>query len=232
MRLTTNGKSVALMVLAVAMVGLLAGCQTSKPCCDEVGALPPAGLPDSPSPCATYCKEWVPPVTRKVPELVKVRDGYMKETPYCVKTTSYDDVVIEPRQCACPKTTATRRCEESLVEVKPGGHRWVQNDDGCWKYQYCNPEYKWCTRTRVEEGVEYCVDKPPVYETVERVNHEMKMRREYVPAEYAIRYREQVYEPGRYRFRATQDCNNCVTGACNDRKSYRTVLTENCERCN
>ena len=52
----TLAASVALLVLT--------GCATGRP--DTITGLP-TDLPANPDPCMEYCREWVPPVYRKVP---------------------------------------------------------------------------------------------------------------------------------------------------------------------
>ncbi len=222
-------------ILAIATAFVLAGCQSSGVGCgDCAGALPPTNLPPSPDPCATYCKEYVAPVTRKVPKLVKLASCGWKESQVCVHEVSYDDVVTKPATCGCAKKTCGTTCNESLVMIKPGGYRWLQNQDGCWKYEYCKPEYKWCERTTKEEGIEYCYDTPAEYETVARTRKVMKTRREYVPAKYGIKYVDEVYQPGHYRWRASVDCSPCQKPLCEcaPRGAKTVKIMESCERCN
>lgn len=207
---------------------LLTGCSNLRTGSgSSVGTLP-GDLPPNPDPCMSYCKEWVPPVMRKVPKLVKCRPGTVKETPYTVMETSYDDVLVSPRTCDC-RTGCGTTCEEQLVEQKPGGYRWVQTAGGCWKYEYCAPKFKWCKRTIREEGVDYCVETPPEYKTVARSRAVQKTRRQYVPPQYEIRYVEQEYSPGHYRWVSSPSKG---PASCGCRPSKTNKILESCERCN
>ena len=156
MRFTT-----CLAVLAACATLFLGGCTTNwKTSPQGLGRGLPNDLPDNPDLCATYCKEWVPPVYRKVPVLKQCAPGRIVDVPYTARRTVVENVQIRPR-CVANRAGCGTSCEESLVQVKPGGYRWGQTDSGCWKNEYCCPEYKWCNRVVSEEGIEYCVERPP-----------------------------------------------------------------------
>ncbi len=215
--------------ICAAAIGLLflAGCATSTQ--RGTARALPQDLPRNPDPCMEYCKEWVPPLSRKVPKLVKCAPGGVKESTYTVMETEYEDVLVKPRQFGC-RTGCGTSCEEQLVETKPGGYRWVQTTGGCWKYEYCPPAFKWCTRTVKEEGVDYCVETPPEYKTVARSKPVVKTRRQYVPPKYEIRYVDQQYVPGHYRWKASQAGSGSSCGCRPAGK--KTKILETCERCN
>ncbi|MDJ0976167.1 MAG: hypothetical protein QNJ98_17030 [Planctomycetota bacterium] len=216
--------------IAAAAVGLLflAGCSSTAGRADTISGLP-TDLPTSPDPCMQYCREYVPPVTRKVPKLVKCAPGQVKEEQYTVMETTYRDVQVKPKTFAC-RTGCGTTCEEQLVETKPGGYRWVQTAGGCWKYEYCPPEFKWCTRTVKEEGVDYCVETPAEYKTVAESRPVVKTRRRYVPPKYEIRYVDQEYQPGHWRWRASP---KPAGDSCGCRPAGKvTKVMESCAKCN
>lgn len=214
------------IVAATAALLIMAGCSSTRD--NSIGAIP-TDLPANPNPCASYCKEWVPPVSRKVPKLVKCCPGSIEETPYTVMETTYEDVLVKPRTCEC-RTGCGTTCEEQLVETRPGGYRWTQTAGGCWKYEYCKPDFKWCKRTVTEDGVDYCVEQSPEYRTVARTREVRKTRRQYVPPKYEIRYVDENYAPGHYRWRASYDKPSAPTCGCRPTKT--TKILDTCERCN
>lgn len=227
MRITT-----CLAVLAATSALFLGGCTTNWSTGPQCGKTLPQDLPDNPDPCATYCKEWVPPVYRDVPRLRETCPARTVQVPYVARRTRYETVQTKPREVAC-RSGCGQTCEESLVQVRPGGHRWVQTDDGCWKYEYCCPKYKWCNRIEHENGIEYCVERPPEYETVAYTECEQRTAPVRKPAEYEVVYEKELYKPGHWRWRAHYDpcgpCTKCEKDRCGCRKTYNVVVDRKCK---
>ncbi len=206
MRIARMALPLVLLTLALAMAGCCGGQPGMR------ADIPPADLPDNPDPCVQYCREWVPPVYRKVPKMVKVCDGTTRTVETTEMLTEYHEVKVKPCECDI-KYGCGDSCEETVVEAQAGGWRWV-NKSGCWKYEYCPPRYKWCNRVVKEEGIEYCVERPAKYETVATSRPVKKSRCEYVPATYKTVYVNELYRPGHYVWKAKTDCSGCEGNSC------------------
>lgn len=193
-------------VLALGAIAafVLAGCTASSNSGAGLRAALP-DLPDNPDPTKRYCKVWVPPKTRMVPKLVQKCGSTMKEECITVmQTTAREEMVqpaIERKVDPCRQT-----CTDTLVQCKPGGYRW-ECDGECWQYKYRPPEYKWCSKTVQENKIDYCYTHPPVYETVVETRPVQRKRQTYCPPKYDVQWVEEVYEPGRWEWRATTKCD-------------------------
>ena len=192
-------------VLALGAIAafVLAGCTSANS--HQAGmarALPQ--LPANPDPSKKYCKVWVPPKTRMVPKLVKTCEGGMKEECITVMKTSMRDVMVEG-PIERPVEPCRNQCTDTLVQCKPGGYRW-ECDGECWQYVYRAPEYKWCNKVVEENKVNFCYTHPPKYETVVETVPVQRKRQTYVPAQYEVKWVEEVYEPGRWEWRAGESC--------------------------
>jgi hypothetical protein len=233
LRVLVRGAFVAAIALAA---GAFAGCSTPGGCCDST--LPP-DLPADPEPCARYCRVWVPPVYRKVPKLCQVSPECYRCEPETVQRIRFREVCVKPcEQVAC--RTPDRRCEEAAVQVTPGGWRWKQDECGCWKYCYEPPCYQWCNKVVTEEGIDYCVERPPEYRTEAWWEDETCTRMRRIPPRYKIVYEEECYRPGYWQWVVQDSCTDCVCPApCPTRPIRRQpcapgtdVLTPDCPRCN
>ena len=130
-----------------------------------LGALPP-DLPDNPEPCVSYCKESVAPTYRMVPKLVQVEPERIRTVSETVMEMRAREVLVKPTTNKAYEKCGTR-CEQEMVQVKPGGFRWVHDQEcDCWQYCDAPPEYKWCNKVTEEEGIRYCVEQPAEYKTV------------------------------------------------------------------
>ena len=182
---------------------MLAGCTSaSNQSAGLAKALP--ALPANPDPTKRYCKVWVPPKTRMVPKLVQTCGSSMKTECITVMETQAKEVMvrgpIEREVDPC-----RRQCTDTLVQAKPGGYRW-ECDGDCWQYKYRAPEYKWCSKTVEEDKVRYCYTHPAEYETVVETRPVKRQRQTYVPPKYEVKWVEEVYEPGRWEWQATEAC--------------------------
>ncbi len=228
MRIARFGALTLLLGLLVVTAGGLAGCQGTgyaKQCQGTLGSLPP-DLPASPDPTKKYCKVWVPPTYRNVPKLVKCAPGCTTTEDVKIMQTRAYDVLVEPGRGKCATTCGTT-CEESLVQVKPGGYRW-EDCGGCWQYKWRPPQYKWCQRKVRDEGIDYCFETPAKYKTVVETRPVVKQRTKYVPPKYRISYAKEIYKPGHYEWRAEGEC------ACTpDRRKWSTprVQAKKCGGC-
>ncbi len=197
MRMTALALCCAIGVL------VLGGCTSAGTNSGLAQALP--DLPDNPDPTKRYCKVWVPPKTRMVPKLVQVCGGRMETENITVMKTTARDVMVEG-PIERPVDPCRQRCTDTLVQVKPGGYRW-ECDGDCWQYRYRAPEYKWCSKTVEEKKVKYCYTHPPKYETVVETTPVKRCRQKYVPPQYETKWVEEVYEQGRWEWRATTKCD-------------------------
>ena len=194
-------KTVLALVAVAAFV--LAGCSaTSNTGAGLARALP--DLPDNPDPSKRYCKVWVEPKTRMVPKLVKTCEGGTKTECITVMKTTAREVMVEG-PIERPVDPCRQTCTDTLVQCKPGGYRW-ECDGECWQYRYRKPEYKWCSKTVEEKKINYCYTHPPKYETVVETVPVKRNRQSYVPPKYEVQWVEEVYEPGRWEWRATESC--------------------------
>lgn len=188
------------------LVAGLAGCATSNREAFSMGTLP-SDLPEDPSLCTQYCRVWVPPVTRKVPYLVQKTPCCTQEVDVPACEIRYRDVCVrEP--CTKNLCTPGRECEMAAVQVRPGGWKWVE-DNGCWTYCYQDPCYQWCNKVVSEDGIEYCMDVPGEYRTVAETVPVTRTRTEYIPGEYCVQYRDEVYRPGRWEWQPKCKCTDC-----------------------
>ena len=204
--LTTRRFLVLGMLLALVV---LAGCSSGPARLpgEGYGALPP-DLPDDPQPCTTYCKVWVPPVYRDVPRLRQVKPGCLEMSKEQIVHTRFGEVCTKPRELVECRTP-DKRCEEAVVQVRPGGYKWKRDQNGCWKYCYENPCYQWCNKVVTDEGIEYCTERPPEYKTVAWTEPATVCRQDYVPGEYEVEYVKEVYRPGYWAWKPCRDCENC-----------------------
>jgi hypothetical protein len=203
-------RNLALTIVGVALV-TLTGCASGPtpdslagPCCG-LGAIP-TDLPANPDPCQKYCRVWVPAEYRKVPKLVKCKASCTRTVEVPIKVMRAYEVQVKPRTGYCASTCG-KDCEDTLVQVKPGGYRWEESEAGCWQYCYRKPAYKWCKKNVQEEKITYCVETPPEYETRVETTDAVRLRTEYVPPEYEIRYVRELYRPGHWEWRATPGCD-------------------------
>src|SRR5687768_4862546 len=165
---TVAGRSSRWLTAAALVAALLAGpgcastsgnacsgCPEPEPCCPTFAD---TDLPPDPDPCLEYCKVWVPPVYREVPRLERVC-GCVKRVERIVDRTEFCTVQTKPaRAYGC--VTPSCECDEVAVEVCPGGYRWKQLPNGCWRYCDYPPKYRWCKKQVREEGIEYCMCEP------------------------------------------------------------------------
>ena len=142
---------------------------------------------------SSCCKSGVPPL-----------DLPQNPDPCC----KYCKVWVPPTCQKCSKKRVCYgggvRCDESLVQTKPGGYRW-ETDGNCWHYCYRNPEYKWCNRVVQEDKIDYCYCPPPKWKTVVETVPVQVERSRYVPAQYEIQYCPQLWTPGHYEWRKCPD---------------------------
>lgn len=202
-RITPRGVLLALLCMLVIGLG---GCASQSAGIEQTRSLP-TDLPPNPDPTKKYCKVWVPPTYRKVPKLVQCDGGYTTQEEVVVNRTTAHEVMVKPAEQRRNQTCGTD-CEDSLVQVKPGGYRW-EHDGTCWQYKYRCPEYKWCKRKVQEEGIKYCYDIPAEYETVATTQQVKQMRDVYVPAKFKTIWVDEVWEPGRWEWRA-HDAPGCT----------------------
>lgn len=225
-------------VLLAAAALLLAGCSSSAGmrgnacgrCSDGPGPCgvkaPPNDLPRDPNPKLKYCRVWVDDVYRDVPKLV----------PVCGCTKPVDTVVTEthfvtkatPGRCYdC--TTPSCDCDETAVQVCPGGYRW-QEIEGCWKYAYCPPKYKWCKKQVHEEGISYCMEEPTTYETVAVRDQKVVRDYQYTPPGYKTVWCKELYKPGHWEWVAHDDCGPSPSCDCCKPYVYRVGRDCACEK--
>lgn len=225
MRIGRIKAATAALALAGLVLTALTGCQSSPesatpgslrgPCCDRISGIP-SDLPEAPDPCKKYCRVWVPATYRKVPTLVKCKPSCTRTVEVPVKVMTAREEVVRPR-CWNTAQTCGNDCEDTLVQVKPGGYRWEQSEAGCWQYCYRKPEYKWCQKNVREDDITYCVETPPEYRTVVTTEDAVRLRQEYVPPEYEVRMVDQLYTPGHWEWREAPGCgatapdNRCWT---------------------
>lgn len=184
---------------------------------------PPLDLPQDPDPCVKYCKVWVEPVYRDVPKLVPVCGG-TKNVLKDVTTTRFVTKATPGKCYGC--TTPSCDCDETAVEVCPGGYRW-QQQDGCWKYCYCPPKYKWCKKQIHEDGISFCMEEPTTYETVAVRNTERVCDTQYTPPTYKTVWCKELYKPGHWEWVKHQDCSPAPS--CDCCKPHTYVLPGGCD---
>ncbi|MDJ0521843.1 MAG: hypothetical protein QNJ90_07185 [Planctomycetota bacterium] len=217
-------RTLALVFVAVTAIAL-AGCSGSR--CegegcgvDQVRALNP-DLPANPSPDTKYCKVWVPPTYRKVPVMRQVSKGGVECENVTVMRTEAKEVMVAP-PVRRTVTACDEQCEKTLVMVKPGGYRWEKDGDCCWQYRYRSPEYKWCEKTRKEEGIEFCYEHPPEYKTVVTSKPVQRARYNYVPPKYEVEWVKQEFTPGRWEWKAEKVCKPTE-----DKREFRSYTLKN-----
>ena len=238
----------SLTVLAlVVSVSFLAGCSAAGTSVDTTMAgcgcdpLPPADLPLNPDPCLKYCADVEPAIYRDVPRIVQTCGPTTREVTVVERETRYEEVMIKPETCkTCTLPGST--CDQSLVQVQPGGWKWENEgsrcgDGGCWQYKYNAPKYEWCNRTVKEEGIEYCTQQPAEYETRAYTVPVTRTRTEYVPAQYEIVWGKELYRPAQRVWRTTQDCGcdfKPLPTPCSPARTPRrgAAITSDCLRCN
>ena len=76
--------------------------------------------------------------------------------------------------------------------------------------------------------IEYCVEQAAEYETVATSRPVRRLRKEYVPATYKIKYVDELYRPGHYVWKASYDCNGCEGNSCwkQGPRAKRVVATD------
>lgn len=224
-----RSRSARAVLCAFAVVlggGLLAGCQSApgpsfpgsfseRP---VIGALP-TDLPENPEPCLSYCREEVPATYRMVPKLVEVECARTVTIPETVYEMRAREVLVKPRTTktyeACGET-----CQQELVQVKPGGFRWVHDKScNCWQYCDAPPEYKWCDKTVDSDGIRYCAEQPPEYKTVVDTVPVTRERVEYVPPRYEVKYVRELYQPA-----STEWVPKCEGGCMVDPRKWSPVM--------
>ena len=201
-----------LLVGAVVLAGCSAGRANLQSQHFDYGtaAVLPPDLPENPEPCMKYCKKWVEPTYRMVPKLVQCGCATERVIEETVMETRAREVCVKPRRCdtyeRCGQT-----CDQELVQIKPGGFRWVGNagcdckGGDCWQYCEQCPEYKWCNKRVEENGIRYCVEQPPEYKTVVETVPVKRKRVEFVPPKYEIKYVRELYQPGHHEWVGTCD---------------------------
>lgn len=200
----------ALVIGALTLVGCSAGrasLQSDNFDYGTASVLPP-DLPANPKPCTQYCKEWVPPTYRMVPKLVQCGCADTRVIEHQAYETRAREVLVKPKTIKTYERCG-QTCDQELVQIKPGGFRWV-GANGC--YQYCEqcPEYKWCNKKVGEEGIRYCVEDPAKYKTIVETVPVTRRRVEYVPPKYEIKYVRELYQPGHHEWvgRCDPSCSN------------------------
>ena len=225
----------SLMGLAVVVVALaFVGCSTAPRHFTAI----PSDLPADPETCTKYCKVWVPPVYRDVPRLVQKTPGRCVEVPETVCETRYREVCVRPR-CQYEVETDGKRCEQAVVQTRPGGYKWKRDGD-CWRYCYEEPCFEWCNKVVTEEGIKYCMEVPPKYRV--EVTHEpvTRYRTVYQEPEWCVEWDKEVYRPGRWEWQPTKECERCDCPAPCPPVQYKKspcppgadILTERCPPCN
>jgi hypothetical protein len=151
-----------------------------------------------------YCKVWVPPVYRKVPRLERVCGG-PRRTEKTVIETCFVTECTKGQRYGC--TTPSCDCDEVAVQVCPGGYRWQQADDGCWRYCACEPRYKWCKKQVHEDGITYCGEIPPEYHTVPVRTEKRVCDTVYEPSSWTTVWCDECYQPGHWEWVSKYDCS-------------------------
>jgi hypothetical protein len=196
---------IAVVLGLIVALGALAGCASTVR--STFGTLPP-DLPEEPEPCTTYCKVWVPPVYRDVPKLVTVRPPCTVSEPETICRTQLEEVCVKPRTNRICKSPAWK-CEQAVVQTRPGGYKWKQDGAGCWKYCYEEPCYQWCSKRVTEGGIEYCVEDPPEYRVVAHTEEATVLRQRCLPGEYKTVWTKEVYVPGHWEWQPKKSCLDC-----------------------
>ncbi len=210
--MTADRRTTLVLLVLGAMALAFAGCSSGGPRYGSCAVLPP-DLPNDPEPCTQYCRVWVPPVYREVPQLVQVSPRRMVEKKETTCRLRFQEVCVRPGQTK-PCRTPDKRCESALVQVKPGGYKWKPDGIGacgneCWKYCYEAPSYRWCNKVVNEEGIEYCTDVPPEYKTVAYREPVVECRQECVPAQYKVEWVKELYSPGYWAWQRNKECQAC-----------------------
>jgi hypothetical protein len=226
-------RAAAPTLLALAVVAFVAAGCCSSPCTSTL----PSDLPSDPALCASYCKVWVPPVYRERPRLVQTKAPCNETVPVPMTELRVQQVCVKPVERKTVRLPG-KRCEQAVVQTKPGGWKWRQVGD-CWKYCYEPPCYQWCNKVVEEEGIEYCTETTPEYQTVVTQEPVTRYRQEYVPGEYKVVYDQEVYRPGHWEWQVRKDCGGCECPApcptmpC-EKKTCRPTggITGNCPRVN
>ena len=189
------------LAIAVAIIGFgAAGCSSSRPC--DSSRIPfPVGADD----CSVYCRVWVPPTYRCVPDVVQCKPGHVDRDIICTQKVEFQEVCrpgcYEPKRSPC-------RChkEEAYVQCSKGSDRWVPTTCGCscqdcYRHERIPPSYKLCEKTVTDKGVEYCAYHPPEYDVVPKVKRVKECVDVYKPAEFAVRWKQELFQEGRWEWR-------------------------------
>lgn len=251
--LQTGGllRTVGAVVLGLALL-VATGCTSSTrqygegcgcpPCpvpCPPCG-LRPTDMPKDPDPCVKYCRVWVPPVYRNVPKLEIASPGYMQSVDRTVMQTHFVERQVKPAR-GYHVSAEPALCQQTGVEVTPGGWRWQDTGCGCWKYCYTPPAYNWCTKTVKEEGISYCNEEPAEYETVAYTCPKKTCVSRYVPQQYRTVWVRECVTPGHWQWVAKDDaCGTCFPHrgetrtfpVAEARKRSTGGCTPTCARCN
>lgn len=223
-------RSSLLGIAVVFAVVALGGCQSPS---SQYGALP-TDLPADPEPCTKYCKVWVPPVYRDVPVLQLEKHGCTTEVPETVMEVRCREVCDRPA-CEYSVRTPGKRCEQAVVQTRGGGYKWKRDGD-CWRYCYEEPCFQWCNKVVTEEGIEYCMEVPAQYHVDVAMEPTTRYRTVRQPAEYGVRWVQEVYRPGYWEWQPTKECEYCDCSApCPSipiRKSSCPPLSTHCPRTN
>jgi hypothetical protein len=174
-------------------------------------AAPPSDLPKDPNPCLKYCRVWVEPVYRDVPRLT-CDCGHACKNERIVEETCFETVCVPGKRYGC--TTPERDCDVTAVQVCPGGYRWREAEDGCWRYCECQPTYKWCKKQIHEDGIAYCMDEPPEYKTVAVKTERRVCDVDYTPSGYKTTWCKELYKPGHWEWVLKDDCSPPPCGPC------------------
>lgn len=198
------------LAIAIAILGVgVAGCSSSS---RKNPNLPfPVGAED----CSTYCRVWVPPTYRDVPEVVCCKPGKCQTKEVCVRKVEFQEVVrpgcyeTKRSPCRCHK-------EEAFVQVSPGSDRWVPTTCGCscqdcFRHERIPPTYKLCEKTVTDKGVEYCAFQEPEYDVVPCAKTVKEKVSVYKPAEYSVRWNQELFQEGHWEWRK---CNNPAPAQC------------------
>lgn len=236
-------------LLAVVALSVTAGCASGNRRGDDCGCAAtcvpsgcgalPTDLPRDPDPCLKYCKKWVPPVYRQVPSL-EMTPSCMQSVDRKIMKTCFVEREVKPRECKSltkQLCSCENPCEQTAVEVCPGGWKWQDVGCDCWKYCYTPPTYKWCTKTVTEDKICYCAETPPEYETVAITCPTTTCDVKYIPPKYNVVWNRECYRPGHYIWVPENDaCGSCQPEPCNPRTyivpTPKAGITKTCPRCN
>jgi len=208
-------RKTTISLIALALLALtVAGCASRGPAAYGSCATLPSDLPADPEPCTTYCRVWVPPTYRNVPKVKQTCPPKVETEAYQTCRLRFQEVCVKPRQVKQCRT-ADKRCEQAVVQVKPGGYKWKPTGSldecgqECWSYCYEPPCYQWCNKVTTEKGIEYCTEVPPEYKTVAYREPVTECRQVCQPAQYKVEWHQEVFRPGYWAWKPNKDCTSC-----------------------